>query len=41
MSGDKQKALDAGCNEYHPKPVQFAQLLQQIEALLGSAPTKA
>lgn len=35
MSGDKQKALDAGCNDYHPKPVQFAQLLAQIDALLG------
>ncbi len=35
MSGDKQKALDAGCNDYHAKPVQFAQLLSQIEVLLG------
>lgn len=34
MSGDKQKALDAGCNDYHPKPVQFAQLLSQIELLV-------
>lgn len=41
MSGDKQKAIDAGCDEYHPKPVQFAQLLAQIEALLGSASAKA
>ncbi len=37
MSGDKQKALDAGCNDYHPKPVQFAQLLAQIEVLVGPA----
>ncbi len=41
MSGDKQKALDAGCDEYHPKPVQFAQLLIQIEALLKGPSLKA
>lgn len=35
MSGDKQKALDAGCDDYHPKPVQFAQLLSQIDILVG------
>ncbi len=39
MSGDKQKALDAGCNDYHAKPVVFAQLLAQIEAITGSAHT--
>ena len=40
MSGDRQKALDAGCDEYHPKPVQFAQLLVQIDALLQAVPQK-
>ncbi len=34
MSGDRQKALDAGCDDYHSKPVVFAQLLTQIEALM-------
>ncbi len=33
MSGDRQKALDAGCDDYHAKPVVFADLLAQIEAL--------
>lgn len=35
MSGDKQKALDAGCDNYHPKPIVFADLLAMIEAAAG------
>jgi CheY-like chemotaxis protein len=34
MAGDREKALVSGCDEYHTKPVQFPQLLGQINALL-------
>jgi CheY-like chemotaxis protein len=35
MSGDREKALESGCDDYETKPVMFQQLLEKIEALLG------
>ena len=38
MSGDREKALEAGCNDYDTKPIEMPRLLGKIEALLGSKP---
>ena len=34
MAEDKQKALDAGCDDYTTKPIDFPLLLEKIDALL-------
>jgi two-component system cell cycle response regulator DivK len=34
LTSDRQKTLDAGCDDYHTKPVEFPRLLTQIETLL-------
>jgi two-component system cell cycle response regulator DivK len=38
MSGDREKALEAGCNDYDTKPVELPRLLAKIETLLGGPP---
>jgi CheY-like chemotaxis protein len=35
MAGDREKALQVGCDEYDTKPVEFVRLLGKIQALLG------
>ena len=37
LSGDKQKALEAGCDDYDTKPVNFSRLLEKITALLPAS----
>ena len=34
MSGDREKALDAGCDEFETKPVDLPRLLEKMQALL-------
>ena len=34
MRGDRERALEAGCDEFATKPVDFSRLLAKIEALL-------
>jgi len=36
MPGDREKALDAGCDDYDAKPVIFERLLEKIDALIRS-----
>lgn len=37
IAGDQERALQAGCDDYHSKPVDFPRLLTQIDALLQKA----
>jgi two-component system, cell cycle response regulator DivK len=34
MTGDRDKALDAGCDDYDTKPVDLPRLLEKIQSLL-------
>jgi two-component system cell cycle response regulator DivK len=35
MAGDRERALESGCDDYDTKPVELPRLLQKIEALLA------
>jgi CheY-like chemotaxis protein len=38
MAGDREKAIEAGCNDYDTKPVELDRLIAKIEALLPGKP---
>lgn len=35
MSGDREKAMKAGCNDYDTKPIELTRLLEKIESQLS------
>jgi CheY-like chemotaxis protein len=37
MSGDREKAMEAGCDDYDTKPVELDRLVGKMERLLGGA----
>jgi len=41
LAGDKERALQVGCADYHTKPVDFPKLLAQMETMLQNRSTTA
>ncbi len=35
MTGDREKALEAGCDDYDTKPIELKRLLEKMNALLA------
>jgi len=41
MANDRDKALEAGCNDYDTKPIELPRLLAKMDVLLVAAPEPA
>ena len=39
MAGDREKALEAGCDDYDTKPIELPRLLDKIQGLLAAKQT--
>jgi CheY-like chemotaxis protein len=35
MAGDREKALEAGCDEFETKPIELPRLIEKVEKLLA------
>lgn len=40
MAGDREKSLEAGCDDYDTKPIELPRLLEKIESLLNRKPVE-
>ena len=38
MAGDREKSMEAGCDDYDTKPIELTRLLEKMEALLNRNP---
>jgi CheY-like chemotaxis protein len=39
MAGDREKSLEAGCDDYDTKPIELPRLLEKMETLLNRNPS--